>query len=262
MASKRVLIVTSLEVVGQESRQQGSPVSFEDGFPVPAENAPSAAGPTSLGPRPSGPVVAAGGGGGGAAGGGGGGGGGPQCVPVAHLNPYVNRWTIKVRVTNKGTVREFNNAKGPGKLFSCDLLDERGDEIRCTFFGRAVDSYYNLLEKDGVYYMGQGKLKVANKQYTSIKHEYEITFDEKSTITPAPADARIARVQYNFVKLARLEDMPANAPIDVLGVVVNPGAPADLTSKAGKQLRKRDVALGDDSGIQVTVTLWGEKADM
>ena len=34
-----------------------------------------------------------------------------------------------------------------------------------------------------------------------------------------------------------------------------------LTSKAGKELKKRDVQIADMSNTQVTVTLWGEKAD-
>lgn len=44
--------------------------------------------------------------------------------PVRTLNPYQNKWVIKVRVTQKSDIREWSNAKGQGKLFSADLVDD------------------------------------------------------------------------------------------------------------------------------------------
>ena len=186
----------------------------------------------------------------------------PSYQPVASLNPYGSRWTIKVRVTNKGDVKTFNNARGPGKLFSADLLDEQGGEIRCTFFSGGVDRFYDLLSVGGVYFMSGGRLKVANKQYTSIRHEYEIQFDEKAVINPAPPEeaARIARVQYNLVKLDKLEAIAPNTTVDVMGVVTSAGQQADFTSKAGKAMTKRDVKLADDTNTEVSLTLWGDRS--
>jgi hypothetical protein len=51
-------------------------------------------------------------------------------LPISGLNPYQSRWTIKARATNKGEIRRWTNARGEGKLFSFDLLDARGGEIR------------------------------------------------------------------------------------------------------------------------------------
>ncbi len=55
------------------------------------------------------------------------------------------RWTIKARVSNKGQIRTYENARGPGKLFSCDLVDQSGD-IRATAFNAECDKYYPMLE--------------------------------------------------------------------------------------------------------------------
>ena len=40
-------------------------------------------------------------------------------------------------VTKKADVRHFTNARGEGKLFSVELIDESSAEIRATFFGSA-----------------------------------------------------------------------------------------------------------------------------
>ena len=55
------------------------------------------------------------------------------------------RWVIKARVTSKSPVRTWSNAKGEGKLFSMDLVDESG-EIRVTAFKEQCDKFYDLIE--------------------------------------------------------------------------------------------------------------------
>jgi len=52
-----------------------------------------------------------------------------------------------------------------------------------------------------------GKLKVANKQYSSLKSQYEITFDQTSEIRPVQDDATIQRVTFNFKKVGWLGRM-------------------------------------------------------
>ena len=72
-------------------------------------------------------------------------------VPITDLNPYQNRWTIKARVTNKSDIKRWSNAKGEGTLFSIDLLDESGGEIRATMFKEACEKFYPILEQGSVY---------------------------------------------------------------------------------------------------------------
>jgi len=44
--------------------------------------------------------------------------------PLVSLNPYQGSWTIKVRVTNKGVMRTYKNARGEGCVFNVELTDE------------------------------------------------------------------------------------------------------------------------------------------
>lgn len=62
-----------------------------------------------------------------------------------------SRWTIKARISNKTQVRNFENARGPGKLFSCDLVDQSG-EIRATAFNAECDKFHPILEVGKVHF--------------------------------------------------------------------------------------------------------------
>lgn len=68
--------------------------------------------------------------------------------PIASLHPYHTRWTIKARVTSKGERRSWENAKGGGYLFSVDLLDAQGGQIRATMFKEAADKFWDVFQEN------------------------------------------------------------------------------------------------------------------
>jgi replication factor A1 len=180
---------------------------------------------------------------------------------IHSLNPYAGgRWTIKARVTSRAPIKNWTNARGQGKLFSVDLLDAKGGEIRGTMFNDAVDKFYEILRPGNVFYFSGGKIKMANRKFSSVNNDYEITFDQHSEITPAQDDTQIQQMNYNFKKIAQIESLSADANIDVIGIVKNVGQVQEIMSKAGKQLFKRDLSLVDDSNAEVKVTLWNERA--
>ncbi|CAN6340288.1 unnamed protein product [Urochloa humidicola] len=183
-------------------------------------------------------------------------------VPVAQLNPYQERWTIKARVTSKTDLRHYNNQKGPGKVFSFDLLDAQGGEIRATCFNLQADQFFDLIEVDKVYLISRGSLKPAQKKFNPLNHEYEITVDFKTTIEVCPSDdISIPRQQYNFRQISEIESVEVGAIVDLVGIVTSVCPSATISRKDGSETQKRTLQLKDMSGRSVEVTFWGKFCD-
>jgi replication factor A1 len=184
-----------------------------------------------------------------------------HITPIAQLNMYQNKWVIKARVTSKSDIRTWSNAKGEGSLFSIELLDASGMDVRATLFKEAVDKFYNMLEPGKVYTFTGGRLKVANMQYNTCKSNFEITFDQNSEIHLDNDTGDICQQIYEFCKIADLEAVEANKNVDVLAIVKTVGDPVTIVSKkSGNELTKCDLTLVDDSQVEVNLTLWGDKA--
>lgn len=56
-----------------------------------------------------------------------------------------------------------------------------------------------------VFYISKGSLKIANKQYSSLKNDYEMTLNGESTIIPCEDTQDVPMVQCNFVSIADLQ---------------------------------------------------------
>ena len=66
---------------------------------------------------------------------------------------------MRARVTSKSDVKHWSNARGEGSLFSVELLDSSGTDIRATFFKEGVDKFYSMIEADKVYTFSGGRLQ-------------------------------------------------------------------------------------------------------
>jgi len=181
-------------------------------------------------------------------------------LPISEISSYHTKWTIKARVTSKSQVRTFSSKGSAGKVFSVDLLDKEGGEIRASVFNGAADKYEPLLQIGKCYVFSRGNVKIANKQYNPCNHRYEIVFDEKSIIAGSSDDGEIKAFQFNFVDLRNLSNKTLPAKVDLCGVISSFKPCLTFTSKDGKELVKREVTLTDDTATSIDVTLWGDRA--
>ena len=154
--------------------------------------------------------------------------------PLLSLNPYQGSWTIKVRVTNKGVMRNYRNARGEGCVFNVELTDEevrklvidflcevcllillfsvvfQGTQIQATMFNDAARKFYDRFQLGKVYYISRGSLKLANKQFKTVQNDYEMTLNENSEVEEASNEETfVPETKFNFV------------PIEELGMYLN-----------------------------------------
>lgn len=187
---------------------------------------------------------------------------GQPITPISALNMYQNRWTIRARVTTKTDIRHWQNAKGEGSLFSVELLDSSGTDIRATFFREAVDKFYNILEVDKVFTFSGGRLKIGNIQYNTCKSQFEITFDQNAEIHLDADSGDIQQQLYEFVPIAQLESVDPGKSVDILSIVKSIGAVGTIVSKkTGSELTKCELVLIDESNVEVNLTVWGDRAN-
>eukprot|EP00099_Drosophila_melanogaster_P015436 NP_524274.1 replication protein A 70 [Drosophila melanogaster] len=182
--------------------------------------------------------------------------------PISSLSPYQNKWVIKARVTSKSGIRTWSNARGEGKLFSMDLMDESG-EIRATAFKEQCDKFYDLIQVDSVYYISKCQLKPANKQYSSLNNAYEMTFSGETVVQLCEDtdDDPIPEIKYNLVPISDVSGMENKAAVDTIGICKEVGELQSFVARTtNKEFKKRDITLVDMSNSAISLTLWGDDA--
>jgi replication factor A1 len=181
-------------------------------------------------------------------------------LPISELSAYQTKWVIKARVTNKSQLRTWSKNGNDGKVFHVELLDAEGGEIRANFFNVAVDKFHNTLEKGKCFTFSRGNIKVANKQYNTTNHRYELIFDKDALVEPASDDSKIEAIKFSFVSLRSLQTRSVPCSVDLCGIITSFQPVKSLTGKDGSELVKRDITLADDTATSLTIAVWGDRA--
>lgn len=106
----------------------------------------------------------------------------PHLYPIESLSPYAHKWTIRARCTHKGDMKTWHNAKGEGKLFSVNLLDDTG-EIRGTAFNDVAEKLHAVFQEGTVYYISAPcRVTLAKKQFSNLPNDYELQFERDTEV--------------------------------------------------------------------------------
>lgn len=185
-----------------------------------------------------------------------------QTIGIADLTPYIGKWVVKGRVTSKSAIREYNNAKGGGKLFNFTLADKTG-EIKVTAFNTDCERVYPYVEQNKVYVLGRASVKNADKRYTTA--DFEITLNNDSLleeVNDSNETKDIPLVKFNFVAIGSLSNISTNQPVDLIGAIDKVEEVTVVNSKTkNKELKKRNVTIVDMSRHSICVTIWGEQSE-
>merc|ERR1719387_785874 len=121
--------------------------------------------------------------------------------------------------------------------------------------------YQKVLEAGKVFFFSVGNLRVANQQYKTCNHRYEIAFDRQCNIEKASDDdTSIEKMRFEFVDLRTVQSKPLPCMVDLCGVIQSFQDVAKITAKNGNELIKRDLVIADDTGYTLNLTLWGNEA--
>ncbi|KAK6454686.1 DNA replication factor A [Scheffersomyces xylosifermentans] len=183
-----------------------------------------------------------------------------RITPIETLSPYQNNWTIKARVSYKGDLRHWSNAKGEGNLFSVNLLDE-SDEIKASAFNETAESAHKILEEGKVYYITKAKVQSSNKKFNHLSHPYELVFDRDTQINECFDTSNVPKLHFNFVKLNQIQNLEPNAIVDVIGALKTVNEAFKITAKStGKEFNRRNITIVDETGFAIDVGLWNTTA--
>ncbi|KAH6807726.1 RPA70-kDa subunit B [Perilla frutescens var. frutescens] len=183
--------------------------------------------------------------------------------PLVSLNPYQGNWTIKVRVTGKGNMRTYKNARGEGCVFNVELTDEDGTQIQATMFNEAARKFFDKFQMGKVYYISKGTLKVANKQFKTVQNDYEMTLNENSDVEEASNEATfIPETKFSFVPIDELGPyVNGRELVDVIGVIQSVSPTMSIRRKSNNEtIPKRDIVIADETKKTVVVSLWNDLA--
>lgn len=56
-----------------------------------------------------------------------------------------------------------------------------------------------------MYYFSKGTLKIANKQFSAVKNDYEMTFNNETSVLPCEDGHHLPTVQFDFTGISDLE---------------------------------------------------------
>lgn len=192
-------------------------------------------------------------------------------IRISSLNPYVRPTGRLVgRVT---AIAPLSKTKTGAACFSF-TLESAGERVRVTGFGKPASEAAAKLAKlaaDGSAIVSLSRFGVANVdaryRLPGSSTSFEVRLVENTLVEAIVGSTNkallkhVGELSYNFVSLVSLEKQrDEKAAFDVAAILCRASEPREVKTKAGETTSVRDLTLGDDSGVSIGLTLWGERA--
>jgi len=143
------------------------------------------------------------------------------------------------------------------------VLKDSSGEIKINAFNEEIDKFQDLIQEGKVIFLSNARCQnVRNPQYNKTNHTYELTLQNQSVIEASmDRNNEIPSIEYHFVKIEDIANVPDKEKIDVLVVCTHVEQCVDQSLRSGRTTKKREIRVSDDSKTEIMLTLWGEKAE-
>ena len=88
-----------------------------------------------------------------------------------------------------------------------------------------------------------------------------MTIGGQTVIEPCIAQNDVPNIEYNFVPITDIQNVDDKDKIDVLVICTKVEACVTQALKSGKETKKREIRVTDNSKAEIMMTLWGENAE-
>ncbi|KAI3879252.1 hypothetical protein MKX03_013449, partial [Papaver bracteatum] len=164
--------------------------------------------------------------------------------PLISLNPYQGNWTIKVRLTSKGNLRTYKNARGEGV---------HKFKQQCLIKLQTSSTISLNWEKFITYQKGLLKLLTSSSK---------LSLNENSEVKEVSEEGSpIPKAIFNFVKIDDFGYLCEWEGAYVIGVLQSVSPTMSIRRKANNEtIPKCDITIADDSNKNVVISLWNDLA--
>ncbi|KAK6589221.1 replication A large subunit [Cryptosporidium xiaoi] len=186
-------------------------------------------------------------------------------MPIREVNVNRQSIAIKGRVIQKS--RTLQTLRGGLRFFHIDIIDKDNDVIRIKFWRNKAEEYYNILDQGSVYIFKctGSDVMVSNSKFNDTTNPYEINFSDRCVLKKIEDDdGSISKVpKYVFTTIKDIKNISTPSIIDIIGIVKQFTPCIKIVSKKNNdEVSRRTINLVDDTEHQISITLWGELADV